>query len=42
MLKKTVAKRLVLKFTASYPFNNTQNKKRGRADDASFKGGGAF
>jgi hypothetical protein len=33
---------LVLQFTASYSFNNFQNKQRGRADDASFKGGGAF
>jgi hypothetical protein len=31
-----------LMFTASYTFNNFQNKQRGRADDASFKGGGAF
>ena len=28
--------------TASYSFNNFQNKQRGRADDANFKGGGAF
>jgi len=28
--------------TASYSFNNFQNKQRGRADDASFKGGGIF
>ncbi|MBK7173454.1 MAG: TonB-dependent receptor [Bacteroidales bacterium] len=28
--------------TASYSFNNFQNKQRGRADDASFKGGGLF
>jgi len=33
---------LVLQFTASYSFNNFQNKQRGRTDDASFKGGGAF
>ena len=33
---------LALMFTASYTFNNFQNKQRGRADDASFKGGGAF
>jgi outer membrane receptor protein involved in Fe transport len=33
---------LVLQLTASYSFNNFQNKQRGRADDASFKGGGAF
>ena len=33
---------LVLRVTASYTFNNFQNKQRGRADDASFKGGGAF
>jgi outer membrane receptor protein involved in Fe transport len=28
--------------TASYSFNNFQNKQRGRTDDASFKGGGMF
>lgn len=28
--------------TASYSFNNFQNKQRGRSDDASFKGGGMF
>jgi outer membrane receptor protein involved in Fe transport len=33
---------LALMLTASYTFNNFQNKQRGRADDASFKGGGAF
>lgn len=33
---------MVIRFTASYTFNNFQNKQRGRADDASFKGGGAF
>jgi outer membrane receptor protein involved in Fe transport len=33
---------MVLRVTASYTFNNFQNKQRGRADDASFKGGGAF
>lgn len=33
---------LVLQLTASYSFNNFQNKQRGRADDASFKGGSAF
>ena len=33
---------LLLQFTASYSFNNFQNKQRGRADAASFKGGGAF
>ncbi len=32
----------VLQLTASYTFNNFQNKQRGRADAASFKGGGAF
>jgi outer membrane receptor protein involved in Fe transport len=32
----------VLMFTASYSFNNFQNKQRGRSDDASFKGGGMF
>jgi outer membrane receptor protein involved in Fe transport len=36
------AEGLVLQLTASYSFNNFQNKQRGRADDASFKGGGAF
>lgn len=36
------AEGLVLRLTASYTFNNFQNKQRGRADDASFKGGGAF
>lgn len=36
------AEGLVLRITASYTFNNFQNKQRGRADDASFKGGGAF
>jgi len=36
------AEGLVLRVTASYTFNNFQNKQRGRADDASFKGGGAF
>jgi len=36
------AEGLVLMFTASWSFNNFQNKQRGRADDASFKGGGAF
>jgi outer membrane receptor protein involved in Fe transport len=39
---KIAAEGLVLQFTASYSFNNFQNKQRGRADDASFKGGGAF
>ena len=33
---------LVLQLTASYSFNNFQSKQRGRTDDASFKGGGAF
>jgi len=33
---------MVVRFTASYSFNNFKNKQRGRADDASFKGGGAF
>ncbi len=33
---------MVLRFTASYTFNNFQNKQRGRTDNASFKGGGAF
>jgi outer membrane receptor protein involved in Fe transport len=33
---------MVLRVTASYTFNNFQNKQRGRADDASFKGGGGF
>lgn len=32
----------VVMLTASYSFNNFQNKQRGRADDTSFKGGGAF
>lgn len=32
----------VLMLTASYSFNNFQNKQRGRSDDASFKGGGMF
>lgn len=32
----------VIRLTASYSFNNFQNKQRGRADDTSFKGGGAF
>ncbi len=32
----------VIMLTASYSFNNFQNKQRGRADDSSFKGGGAF
>lgn len=32
----------VFMLTASYTFNNFQNKQRGRADDANFKGGGAF
>jgi outer membrane receptor protein involved in Fe transport len=36
------AEGIVLRITASYTFNNFQNKQRGRADDASFKGGGAF
>lgn len=36
------AEGLVLQLTASYSFNNFQNKQRGRADDASFKGGSAF
>jgi outer membrane receptor protein involved in Fe transport len=36
------AEGMVIRFTASYTFNNFQNKQRGRADDASFKGGGAF
>jgi outer membrane receptor protein involved in Fe transport len=36
------AEGLVLQLTASYSFNNFQSKQRGRADDASFKGGGAF
>ena len=39
---KIATEGLVLQFTASYSFNNFQNKQRGRADDASFKGGGAF
>jgi hypothetical protein len=39
---KIAVEGLVLQFTASYSFNNFQNKQRGRADDASFKGGGAF
>lgn len=39
---KIAAEGLVLQLTASYSFNNFQNKQRGRADDASFKGGGAF
>jgi outer membrane receptor protein involved in Fe transport len=39
---KIAVEGLVLQFTASYSFNNYQNKQRGRADDASFKGGGAF
>jgi len=26
----------------TWNFNNFQSKKRGRADDTSFKGGGAF
>ena len=33
---------MVLRFTASYTFNNFKSKQRGRADDANFKGGGAF
>jgi outer membrane receptor protein involved in Fe transport len=32
----------VVMLTASYTFNNFQNKQRGRADDASFKSGGMF
>jgi len=32
----------ILMVTASYSFNNFQNKQRGRSDDASFKGGGMF
>ncbi|MEI6061919.1 MAG: TonB-dependent receptor [Bacteroidota bacterium] len=36
------AEGMVLSLTASYSFNNFQNKQRGRADDASFKGGGMF
>lgn len=32
----------VVMLNFSYRFNNFQNKNRGRADDASFKGGGAF
>lgn len=36
------AEGLVLQLTASYSFNNFQNKQRGRVDDASFKGGDAF
>lgn len=36
------AEGLVLQLTASYSFNNFLNKQRGRADDANFKGGGAF
>ncbi len=36
------AEGLVLQLTASYSFNNFRNKQRGRADDASFKGGDAF
>ncbi|NVO21706.1 MAG: TonB-dependent receptor [Bacteroidetes bacterium] len=32
----------ILMITASYSFNNFQNKQRGRSDDASFKGGGMF
>jgi len=31
-----------LQLTASYTFNNFVNKQRGRSDDASFRGGGAF
>jgi len=33
---------MVLMLTASYSFNNFQNKQRGRADDSSFKSGGMF
>ena len=33
---------MVLMLTASYSFNNFQNKQRWRADDASFKSGGMF
>jgi outer membrane receptor protein involved in Fe transport len=36
------AEGMVLRFTASYTFNNFQNKQRGRTDNANFKGGGAF
>ena len=36
------AEGMVLSLTASYSFNNFQNKQRGRADDVNFKGGGAF
>jgi outer membrane receptor protein involved in Fe transport len=36
------AEGMMLQLTASYSFNNFQYKQRGRADDASFKGGGAF
>lgn len=32
----------VVMLNFSYRFNNFQNKNRGRADDADFKGGGAF
>lgn len=39
---KIATEGLLLQFTASYSFNNFQNKQRGRADDASFRGGGAF
>ena len=33
---------MVVRFTASYIFNNFQNKQRGRTDDTNFKGGAAF
>ena len=36
------AEGMVVQLTASYSFNNFQNKQRGRTDDASFKSGGAF
>ena len=36
------AEGLVLMVTASYNFNNFQNKQRGRADDTNFKSGGMF
>lgn len=37
-----IAEGPIFRITASYSFNNFQNKQRGRADDASFKSGGMF
>ena len=33
---------VIFMVTATFSFNNIQNKQRGRSDDASFKGGGMF